>query len=130
MPSITAVYQTLSIVHTRSTCHVTICSNAKQVADWYVLRFGFEHVAYKGLETGCRDTATHVVRQNKILFAFTSPLNPVASDVAHDIAVSGDMVKDVAFTVDDCRGIFKVTIHGVQMWLVVMAVGGLSALDT
>src|SRR4051812_27357370 len=58
-----------------------VCSNAKQVASYYVLRFGFEFVAYRGLETGNRDYATHVVRQNRIVFAFSSPLNPVETEM-------------------------------------------------
>ena len=37
---------------------------------------GFEPFVYKGLETGNRDIASHVVKQNKILFVFQSMLNP------------------------------------------------------
>ena len=33
-------------------------------------------MAYKGLETGSREIAAHVVRQNKIIFVFQSMLNP------------------------------------------------------
>jgi len=36
--------------------------NAKQTATWFIARLGFEPVAYKGLETGNRDTVTHVVQ--------------------------------------------------------------------
>jgi hypothetical protein len=36
--------------------------NAKQTATWFIARLGFEPVAYKGLETGDRDTVTHVVQ--------------------------------------------------------------------
>jgi len=82
-------------------------SNAKQAADWYVLRMGFEKLAYKGLETGSRDLCSHVVRQNKITYIFTSPLKPNFSGssgaVMMDIAVKGDAVKDVAFECDDVR---------------------------
>lgn len=49
-------------------------SNAKQTAAYYTTRFGFEFLAYQGLETGNRDYATHVVRNGKIIYAFTSPL--------------------------------------------------------
>ena len=41
--------------------------NARQAASYYCARFGFQLVAYRGLETGSRDVATHVVRQNKVL---------------------------------------------------------------
>lgn len=37
-----------------------------QAASHYVTRMGFEPFAYRGLETGSRQTAAHVVRQNKV----------------------------------------------------------------
>lgn len=86
-------------------------ANAKQVAQWYCLRFGFEYLAYRGLETGSRDVATHVVRQNKIIFAFSSPLNPVDSEMGRRIAMKGDAAKDVAFGVVDCRAIYAKAIE-------------------
>jgi 4-hydroxyphenylpyruvate dioxygenase len=82
-------------------------SNAKQVADWYCLRFGYTEVAYRGLETGSREVATHVIKQNKILLAFSSPLNPSDNEISRRLAVKGDAVKDVAFTVEDARGIYE-----------------------
>ena len=48
--------------------------NAKQAATYYVTRMGFKRVAYKGLETGSRAVASHVVRNGKVTFVFTSPL--------------------------------------------------------
>jgi 4-hydroxyphenylpyruvate dioxygenase len=86
-------------------------SNAKQVAAWYVLRFGFEYVAYKGLETGSRDESTWVVRQNKITFAFTSPLEPKKTEMARRIKFKGDAVKDVAFACKDAEAIYKKAIE-------------------
>ncbi len=41
--------------------------NAKQTATWFIARLGFEPVAYKGLETGDRDTVTHVVQVRTVL---------------------------------------------------------------
>lgn len=38
-----------------------------QAASYYCTRLGFEPLAYKGLETGCRKFAAHVVRQNKVI---------------------------------------------------------------
>ncbi|CAE7758917.1 hpd [Symbiodinium sp. KB8] len=88
--------------------------NAKMTASWYVVRFGFEPVAYSGLETGNRDCATWVVRQGDILFAFSSPLNPketqkpvLGADMGEHMAQHGDGVKDVAFAVTDCRKLFE-----------------------
>jgi 4-hydroxyphenylpyruvate dioxygenase len=48
--------------------------NAKQAASFYVSRMGFERVAYRGLETGSRGVASHVVRNGKVTFVLTSPL--------------------------------------------------------
>lgn len=48
--------------------------NAKQAAAFYVARMGFERVAYRGLETGSRAIASHVVRNGDITFILTSPL--------------------------------------------------------
>ena len=48
--------------------------NAKQAATFYVSRMGFERVAYRGLETGSRTIASHVVRNGKVTFILTSPL--------------------------------------------------------
>jgi 4-hydroxyphenylpyruvate dioxygenase len=48
--------------------------NAKQAASFYVSRMGFERVAYRGLETGSRTTASHVIRNGNVTFILTSPL--------------------------------------------------------
>jgi 4-hydroxyphenylpyruvate dioxygenase len=48
--------------------------NAKQAAAFYVSRMGFERVAYKGLETGSRVVASHVIRNGSVTFVLTSPL--------------------------------------------------------
>jgi 4-hydroxyphenylpyruvate dioxygenase len=48
--------------------------NAKQAAAFFITRMGFEKVAYKGLETGSRITASHVVRNGDVTFVLTSPL--------------------------------------------------------
>lgn len=48
--------------------------NAKQAAAYYVSRMGFEKVAYRGLETGSRAIASHVVRNGSVTFILSSPL--------------------------------------------------------
>jgi len=80
--------------------------NAMQAAAWYTGRFGFEPVAYRGLETGSRSVVSHVLRMNKIFFVFSSTLVPVNQEMAEPLTRHGDGVKDVAFTVDDTRAIF------------------------
>jgi len=93
--------------------HVTFwVGNAKQAASFYCSRLGFEYEAYQGLETGCRDFATHVVRNGQICFAFRTPLNPSGHEEwQKQYAKHGDGVKDVAFTVDDAAGIFKKAVE-------------------
>ncbi|XP_033748204.1 4-hydroxyphenylpyruvate dioxygenase-like [Pecten maximus] len=89
--------------------HVTFwVGNAKQAASHYCARLGFELMAYKGLETGSREVAAHVVRQNKIIFVFQSMLQPnKPKEMGDHIVKHGDGVKDVAFEVEDLDAIFE-----------------------
>eukprot|EP01094_Clydonella_sp_ATCC50884_P008103 TRINITY_DN173_c0_g1_i1.p1 TRINITY_DN173_c0_g1~~TRINITY_DN173_c0_g1_i1.p1 ORF type:complete len:382 (-),score=153.85 TRINITY_DN173_c0_g1_i1:857-2002(-) len=82
-------------------------SNAKQVASFYVTRMGFKRVAYKGLETGSRELASHLVAQGDIKFEFVNALNPGSSPFGDFLAQHGDAVRDVALQVDDCRYTFS-----------------------
>lgn len=84
--------------------------NAKQAAAYYVARFGFEPVAHNCLETGARTMATHVVRQGRVLFAFSSALEPNEALFAAQLARHGDGVKDVALEVDDCRAVYEAAV--------------------
>lgn len=59
------------------------------------------------METGHRDFATHVVKNGKILYAFTSPLNAGHVEFAREHEKHGDGVKDVAFHVDDARKVYE-----------------------
>ncbi|KAI8926334.1 Glyoxalase/Bleomycin resistance protein/Dihydroxybiphenyl dioxygenase [Entophlyctis helioformis] len=87
--------------------HLTFwVGNAKQAAAYYITRFGFEPIGYKGLETGSREVVSHAVGQNGVTFVFQSPLNPNNRIMGDHIVVHGDAVKDVAFAVDDVRGIY------------------------
>lgn len=89
--------------------HVTFwVGNAKQAASYYITRMGFEPFAYKGLETGSRDIASHAVKQNKIIFVFQSMLNPNRpKDFGDHLVKHGDGVKDIAFEVEDLPAIFN-----------------------
>ncbi|KAJ3302297.1 hypothetical protein HDV03_005179 [Kappamyces sp. JEL0829] len=88
--------------------HLTFwVGNAKQAASYYVTRFGFEPMGYKGLETGHRQVVAHAVRQAGIVFVFQSPLTTDDRTFGDHLVLHGDAVKDVAFTVDDARGIYK-----------------------
>ncbi|ORZ09737.1 Glyoxalase/Bleomycin resistance protein/Dihydroxybiphenyl dioxygenase [Lobosporangium transversale] len=85
--------------------------NAKQAASFYTTRFGFKGIAYRGLETGHRDVCSHVVKQDDIVFVFQSPLNPNNKVFSDHLALHGDGVKDVAFTVDDVHAIYNRAIE-------------------
>ena len=92
-----------------------LVGNAKLTADWYVTRMGFTRVAFRGLETGSRDVASHVVRQGKIFFVFTSALTPssatvLGSDISAHLTKHGDGVKDIAFAVTDTRALYNYAI--------------------
>ncbi|KOB66352.1 4-hydroxyphenylpyruvate dioxygenase, partial [Operophtera brumata] len=82
--------------------HLTFwVSNTKQAASYYVSRFGFEPLAFKGLETGSRKVASNAVRMNKIVFVFQAQYEPEETDFANEVAYHGDFVKDVAFQVEN-----------------------------
>jgi len=81
--------------------------NAKQAADWYCARFGFKRIAYRGLETGSRQVVSHVVRQNKITFAFSSALQPGNKEMGDHETQHGDGVKDVCIQVSDVKGVIE-----------------------
>uniref|UniRef100_A0A3B3QJX6 4-hydroxyphenylpyruvate dioxygenase n=1 Tax=Paramormyrops kingsleyae TaxID=1676925 RepID=A0A3B3QJX6_9TELE len=82
--------------------HITFwVGNAKQAASFYCNKMGFEPLAYQGLETGNRDVVSHVVKQDKIIFVFSSALNPGNKEMGEHLVKHGDGVKDVAFSVED-----------------------------
>ncbi|XP_042355442.1 4-hydroxyphenylpyruvate dioxygenase [Plectropomus leopardus] len=68
---------------------------------------GFQALAYKGLETGSREVVSHVIKQDKIIFAFESPLNPGNEEMGQHLMKHGDGVKDIAFQVEDCDFLIK-----------------------
>ncbi len=76
--------------------------NAFQAAAYYITRLGFEPYAYRGLETGSRSVTTQVLRQDGILFAFSSALQPDNLKISTFLARHGDGVHDVALRVKSC----------------------------
>jgi len=82
--------------------------NAKQVAHYYKTAFGFQSVAYAGPETGSKDKASYVLRQNKLTFVFTTALQP-DHPIAQHVQLHGDGVKIIALRVDDAAGAWNET---------------------
>jgi 4-hydroxyphenylpyruvate dioxygenase len=75
-------------------------SNSKQAAHFYKTAFGFQSLAYAGLETGLKDRESYVVGQDKIRLILTSPLKS-GTEIGKHIDDHGDGVKVVALWVDD-----------------------------
>jgi len=83
--------------------------NAKQAAHYYKTAFGFQSLAYCGLETGSRDRTSYVLQQGKIRMVLTTPFDP-ESEISHHIRRHGDGVKVIALWVDDATKSFEETV--------------------
>ncbi len=82
--------------------------NAKQAAHFYKTAFGFQSVAYSGLETGNKDKVSYVLQQDKIRLVLSSPLR-AESPINEHIVKHGDGVKVVALWVDDATKAWEET---------------------
>lgn len=76
--------------------------NAKQAAFFYAHCFGFQIEQVCDLTTGSRDAAHYLLTQGNIRFILSTPLTP-EHPAAMEVAMYGDGVKDVAFTVFDAE---------------------------
>lgn len=85
------------------TDHVEIIvGNAKQSAYFYMTAWGFQPIAYKGLETGSKDSVSYVLKQGKIVLVLTTPLRPGGKLNKH-LNDHGDGVKTIALWVEDAK---------------------------
>jgi 4-hydroxyphenylpyruvate dioxygenase len=82
--------------------------NAKQAAHFYQSALGFQPLAYSGPETGVRERASYVVRQNKITFVLTTPLRAKHA-ISDHVLKHGDGVKAIALKVKDATSAWKET---------------------
>lgn len=82
--------------------------NAKQAAHFYKTAFGFQSLAYAGLETGVKDRASYVLVQDKIRLVLTTALK---SDhpIGEHVKKHGDGVKVIALWVEDAKKAFEET---------------------
>jgi len=83
--------------------------NAKQAAYYYQAAFGFQPLAYRGLETGDQEKCSYVLVQDKIRFVLTTALTN-SSDIGEHVKKHGDGVKVVALWVPDARKSFEETV--------------------
>jgi 4-hydroxyphenylpyruvate dioxygenase len=74
--------------------------NARQSAYFYRNAFGFDVIAYAGLETGVSQEAGYVLRQGHITFVLASPLHSNHPE-SRRLLVHGDGVQDIALEVAD-----------------------------
>ncbi|MDB5222868.1 MAG: hppD [Chitinophagaceae bacterium] len=82
--------------------------NAKQATHYYKTAFGFQSLAYAGPETGVKDKASYVIRQNKLTFVLTTPLRG-KNEIADHVYKHGDGVKVIALKVDNATSAWEET---------------------
>ncbi|WP_439621397.1 4-hydroxyphenylpyruvate dioxygenase [Gemmata sp.] len=84
--------------------------NARQSAFFYRNAFGFDVIAYAGLETKVKHEAGYVLRQGDITFVLTSPLSKEHPE-SQRLVTHGDGVMDIALDVQDVRGCFEEAVR-------------------
>jgi|TARA_B110000459_G_C16613691_1_gene497604 4-hydroxyphenylpyruvate dioxygenase len=85
-----------------------IVGNAKQSAFYYMTAWGFQPYAYKGLETGSKDSVSYVLKQGKIVLVLTTPLTS-GGELNRHLNDHGDGVKTIALWVEDARKSYEET---------------------
>lgn len=83
--------------------------NARQAAYFYRNAFGFDVIAYAGLETRTKHEAGYVLRQGDITFVLASPLGPEHPE-AQRVVQHGDGVQDIALQVQDVRVAYEAAL--------------------
>jgi len=100
------------------TDHVELyVGNAKQAAYYYMSAWGFQPLAYAGLETGLKDRVSYVIEQDKIRLVLTSSLVP-GGEINRHVESHGDGVKVIALWVDDAAQSYaETTLRGAESYL-------------
>jgi 4-hydroxyphenylpyruvate dioxygenase len=80
--------------------------NAAQAGYYFKHAFGFQEVAYSGLETGLRDRTSHVLQQGNIRLVLTGTLRS-DTEVAEHHRSHGDGVKVIALSVPDVEHAYR-----------------------
>jgi 4-hydroxyphenylpyruvate dioxygenase len=83
--------------------------NAKQAAHYYQSAFGFQPLAYAGPETGVKDKVSYALKQNKLVFVFTTALR-TGNSISDHVYLHGDAVKILALRVDDAVSAWEETM--------------------
>jgi len=91
--------------------------NAKQAAYYYQTAFGFQPLAYRGLENGDKEKVSYVLRQGKATLILTTALTP-DSPIAEHQKLHGDGIKVIALWVDNARFAYEESIkRGARSYL-------------
>jgi 4-hydroxyphenylpyruvate dioxygenase len=84
--------------------------NAAQAAFFYREAFGFQQVAYAGLETGLRDRVSFVLQQGRIKLVLSGALTP-EHEIGDHHAHHGDGVKVIALSVPDAAYAYRTAVE-------------------
>lgn len=84
--------------------------NARQSAFFYRNAFGFDVVAYAGLETKVKHEAGYVLKQGEITFVLTSPLSEQHPE-SKRLITHGDGVMDIALDVPNVREAYEEAVR-------------------
>ncbi|MBI5004339.1 4-hydroxyphenylpyruvate dioxygenase [Candidatus Kaiserbacteria bacterium] len=68
--------------------------------------WGFEEFAYAGRQTGRKDVAARVLRQDKIIFSLSNPMQ-IGSPMIKSLDTYGEGIDDIAFAVSDVRAVYN-----------------------
>src|SRR4029077_4218824 len=94
-----------------------VVGNARQSAYFYRNAFGFDVIAYAGLETRLKHEAGYVLRQGHITFVLVSPLGPDHPE-AQRLVTHGDGVMDIALEVENVAVAYETALkrgaHGLK----------------
>ena len=91
--------------------------NAKQAAHFYKTAFGFQSLAYSGLETGDSTKTSYVLVQDKIKIILTTPMSG-NTEIENHIIKHGDGVRVIALWVDDATKAWEETTkRGAQSYM-------------
>src|SRR5579883_532951 len=83
--------------------------NALQASYYYGRGFGFDLIAYRGLETGHRDEVSYVMKQDHVNLVLTGSLRHDGPAAEH-VRQHGDGVKTIALKVNNARLAYETAI--------------------
>jgi 4-hydroxyphenylpyruvate dioxygenase len=86
-----------------------VVGNARQAAHYYSTAFGMTVTAYRGPETGSRDTASYVLESGGARFVVTGEVH-AGTDTGRHVLAHGDGVYDVALRVPDAAHAYELAI--------------------